>query len=55
MWDELQERAQALAAEICSTLPGGTVPVVVSVDEPEIDEESSSLWHVKVRFHMRCA
>ncbi len=54
MWDELRKRAHAIAANVASTLPGKPEPVVVGIDEPEIDEESSSLWHVKVRFNMRC-
>jgi 4-hydroxy-2-oxoheptanedioate aldolase len=52
MWDELTAQAQRIAQRICANLPG--TPVVDSVDAPQVNETAGSLWHMKVRFNMRC-
>ena len=55
MWDELRDKAIAVASDICAGRAGLSPPVVDSIDPPQVDEASSSLWHVKAKFNMRCA
>ena len=54
MWEELRENAVKIAGDICAGGVGTMVPVVDSIDAPLVDEASSSVWHVKVKFNMRC-